>query len=87
MNLGRHLHLEHIRSNFNQLDVGIGLVAGTIKVKGTLSGETKWMNVSQEKMVLIRAIMMLDAEQVSDLLVDHIAYEYPYTLDGVDTQC
>lgn len=68
MNIQQALKTDYINSQFERPDFDVNPVSGSIKVKGANSGETNWLNVSQEQLVAIRAVLLMNPIALAQVL-------------------
>ena len=71
-----NLHNYYIVEQFRKLDLDDSIKAGNIKVRGGLIGETNWLTVNYDQLGVIRAILLLNIEDLKTLIT-HMQWEYP----------
>jgi hypothetical protein len=91
MNLKNH----YIAMQFRKLDFTDTEKVGTLKVRGAVEGETNWLNINYNQLSTIRAVLLLNADDL-DKLLTHMQWEYPEcpstwehhkVVNGADTKC
>lgn len=68
MNTQQSLKTDYIDSQFERPDFDLNPLAGSIKIRGALSGETNWLNVSQEQLIAIRAVLLMNPIALAQVL-------------------